>query len=345
MSCGPVLHLFAWERKFALPFRDFIHRHFADGRHQFIVYGDVVESDVPVSSDTRIMSGILRNFVPITREINKAERIIIHGLFDSHLFYLLAIQPWLLKKCYWVMWGGDLYVHNVPKRDWRSKKNEFFRRFIVKRIGHLITYIKGDFELAKKWYGVKGQYHHCLMYPSNLYHGLTLPSKRGGAISILVGNSADPTNNHVEMFEKLIEYKNENIHILCPLSYGPADHAAHIEQVGKQLFKDKFTPLLDFLPFDEYLRLLGEVDIAVFAHKRQQAMGNTIKLLGLGKKVYMRPDVTPWKVFIELGVKVFDISELSLDPIDDAEKENNIHAIKRAFCETVLIDQYSDIFR
>ena len=45
-------------------------------------------------------------------------------------------------------------------------------------------------------------------------------------------------------------------------------------------FWRKFKPLVDFMPFDEYLNLLAKVDIAIFNHKRQQAMGNTTILLG-----------------------------------------------------------------
>ena len=339
-----MLHLFGWDRKFVLPFRDFIQQHFADGRHQFIVYGAVMEGDVPASPDTSVMPSIFKNIVAMTKAMNKADKIIIHGLFNNHLFYLLAMQPWLLKKCYWVMWGGDLYIHDAPVKDWRWKKNELLRHFIVKRIGHFITYIKGDYELAQKWYGANGDYHQCFMYPSNLYKEFNLPPKQGETTNILVGNSADPTNNHAEVFAKLTAYKQENIQIFCPLSYGPVDNAEHISNLGKEMFGVRFTPLLDFMPFEKYLELLGQIDIAVFAHKRQQAMGNTIALLGLGKKVYMRNDVTPWKMFNDLGVKVFPVDNLALEPIDETAIKMNKETIRVVFCDETLIEQYKMIF-
>jgi len=46
------------------------------------------------------------------------------------------------------------------------------------------------------------------------------------------------------------------------------------------IFREKFKPLVDFIPFDEYLNLLAKVDIAIFNHKRQQTMGNITTLLG-----------------------------------------------------------------
>ncbi|MEX0606031.1 MAG: TDP-N-acetylfucosamine:lipid II N-acetylfucosaminyltransferase [Marinobacter sp.] len=339
-----MLHLFGWDKKFVLPFRDFIHKHFADGRHHFIIYGDVAKRDVPESPDTYVMPNILKNTIAITKAINKADKIIIHGLFNNHLFYLLALQPWLLKKCYWVMWGGDLYIHNAPIKDWRWKKNELFRRFIIKRIGHFVTYIKGDYELAQKWYGARGEHRHCIMYPSNLYKDFFLLPRQGKAINILVGNSADSTNNHAEVFEKLAVYRRENIKIYCPLSYGCAEEAKCISKLGNELFGDKFTPLLEFMPFENYLDLLGQIDIAVFAHKRQQAMGNTITLLGLGKTVYMRTDVTQWKMFKELGINVFPVQEIVIEPSDKLTSRKNSEKIKEIFSERQLIEQYRKIF-
>ncbi len=344
MSQGTVLHLFGWDKKFFLPFRDFVHEHFADGRHQFIVYGDVVKDDVPASPDTSVMPSIFKNIVAMTKAMNKADKIILHGLFSNHLLYLLAMQPWLLKNCHWVMWGGDLYVHDAPEKDWRWKKNEFLRNFIVKRIGHFITYIKGDYELAQKWYGAKGEYHHCLMYPSNLYKGYNLRQKQGKTTNILVGNSADPTNNHSEIFEKLTLYKRENIKVVCPLSYGPAGNAERVAKLGKELFGDRFTPLLDFMPFENYLELLGEIDIAVFGHKRQQAMGNTISLLGLGKKVYVRNEITPWGLFSAIGVSVFDIACLDIIPMSADETVRNKKIVSEYFTEKKLVEQFAEIF-
>lgn len=344
MNEGTVLHLFGWDKKFVLPFRDFIHEHFPDGRHQFIIFGDVTSSDVPISPDTSVMPNILKNAISITKAMNKADKIVIHGLFNNHLFYLLTIQSWLLKKCYWFIWGGDLYIHNAEIKDWRWKKNEILRQFILKRIGHIVTYIKGDFELAKKWYGVTGEYHHCVMYPSNLYEDIKISPKKDAVTNILVGNSADPTNNHKEALEKIAHHKNEKIKIFCPLSYGPVDSAKYTVDLGDKLFEDKFIPLLDFIELERYQKILGEIDIAVFTHKRQQAMGNIISLLGLGKKVYMRSDITPWVMFEKLGIKVFDVMDFDLAPINDETRQNNQKKIISNFSKVALARQLRNVF-
>lgn len=259
---------------------------------------------------------------------------------------LLALHPSLLKKCYWVIWGGDLYQYKFRKQNIKHDIYEAIRAFVIKRIGHFVTYVKGDYELTQQWYGATGQYHECLMYTSNIYKEHTIPPKTGSVVNILVGNSADPANNHLDVFEKLATYKNENLMIYCPLSYGGVDggYVKQIAEKGTALFGDRFVALTDFMPFAKYLEFLGQIDIAVFAHKRQQAMGNTITLLGLGKKVYMRNDVTPWAMFEGLCVKIFDFLKLDLTPMDGEVLKENQTRIKNYFSEAVLTKQLLNIF-
>ena len=188
--------------------------------------------------------------------------------------------------------------------------------------------------------------HECFMYPSNLYKEYNVkPKEDGGIINIQVGNSADSTNNHIEVFEKLRKYKDWNIKIYVPLSYSDQDYVKGVIAKGKAIFGDKFIALIDFMPFEKYLDFLGAIDIAIFAHKRQQAMGNTISLLGMGKKVYMRNDITPWTLFGEIGVKVFDFNSIDLTPIKSEVMNENIKIIKSYFSEKKYIRQLKILFK
>jgi dTDP-N-acetylfucosamine:lipid II N-acetylfucosaminyltransferase len=337
-----ILHICSAE-KFIPAFIEFIRINFNWEQHSFIIWGgDIVNHTIRLD-DSIVQLKSRKQLFAVSSAMHQADKIIMHGLFNHNLIFL-ALQPWLLKKCYWFIWGGDLYCHKLRVRNFRSDVQETIRAFVIKRIGHFVTYIKGDYELAQKWYGVKGKYYKCLMYPSNLYKEYEVPPKQGETVNILVGNSADPTNYHAEVFEKLRLYKDDNIQIYCPLSYGQADYAEGIVKLGTELFGSKFTPLLDFMPFEKYLELLGQIDIAVFAHERQQAMGNTITLLGLGKKVFTRKDVTPWFLFNGLGVKVFDVSEFELFSMGEDVQKRNQQCIKTHFSEPKLVEQLHDIF-
>ena len=283
-------------------------------------------------------------FFSLIKNSYSADKIILHGLFDPKIIVLLFIQPWLLKKCYWLIWGGDLYSYQLATRDRRWKIKEFFRRPVIKHIGHLVTYIDGDIELARQWYGAKGQYHECLMYPSNVYREYPIAGNTDKNINIQIGNSADPSNNHLDVLERLLPFRDQDIAIFAPLSYGSPEYARTVIEAGTTMFGEKFFPMTDFMPFDKYLAFLGKIDIAIFNHKRQQAMGNTITLLGLGKKVYLRNDVTPWAMLESNETTAYNIAEISLAPIDAITREKNKSSIKKNFSETKLIYQLKEIF-
>ncbi len=342
-----ILHVMPLD-KFVAPFIDFVEEHFSDfDRHIFFCLGDLAlypvgkrpntlfESDFPTSR---------RAYIHLAVQMNRAQKIILHGLSHMRVVQLLCMLPWVLKKCFWVIWGWDLYSYKLAERtrDWHRR--ELFRKFAIRRLGHIVTFIPGDAELARQWYGARGKVHQCVMYPSNLFDKKLASPEAHEGICIQIGNSADPDNEHVEMLQMLERHRDRNFTIYAPLSYGDPLHAQAVAAAGRKMFGDKFVALTEFLPLDDYRRLLGKIDIAVFNHRRQQGMGNMITLLGMGKKVYLRTDVTPWQLFQSMGLKVYDNADIDLRPLDEPSARRNREIVERHFSEPVLVDQLRAIF-
>ncbi len=344
MSGGEILHVFNWDRKFFFPFRALIRDHFQSNRHRFIVLGDTGGDEAVASFDTVVYSRSFRNFPAIALAMANAEKVMLHGLFEIRLYYALSLLPWLLRKCYWNIWGGDLYVHQAKVQDWRFRKDEFFRRLVIRRIGHVISCVRGDYDLAREWYGSRANFHPCIMYSSNLYAGFEAGSERTGPLKIQVGNSADPSNNHFEIFEQLRSQDCQEFNLYVPLSYGDKIHASEVIRAGKEIFGDRFFPMMSFMALPQYMDFLKSIDIAIFAHRRQQGMGNIINLLGLGKKVYLRPEVTTWQLFGDLGVSVYDVARIELKPLEDHVRRVNQQNILAFFNERRLCEQWATIF-
>ncbi|MCT7586743.1 TDP-N-acetylfucosamine:lipid II N-acetylfucosaminyltransferase [Aliarcobacter butzleri] len=324
-------------------FVKFVDENFDNKRHFFYLSGKDINNKNNVI-DIKNKFDFIKNIIRLNFDLYKSEKIIIHGFNQSYLFYLFFFQPWLLKKLYWIMWGGDLYSYLLEANSLKIKIIYFMRNVIFKNLEYFVTYIKGDYELAQKWYGAKGEYYECFMYPSNLYKEYDIKPKEHDAINIQLGNSADPSNNHIYILKKLVKYKDENIQLFIPLSYGNEEYAKKVIAYGKELFGDKFVPLTEFMPFEKYLEFLGEIDIAIFAHKRQQAMGNTITLLGLGKKVYMRSNITPWQLFKDIDVKVFDVDDIKINLIDEQTQKENQEKIKEYFSKENYLNQLKNLF-
>lgn len=346
-----ILHVAVLD-KFIPPFIKLINEEYGEEAHQFWFTGSIEKYPVEVSESVYVCSkgfwAKLRAYAKLILQCHSAHKIILHGLFDIRVVLILALCPWVLPKCYWVIWGGDLYQYARANNAWRSRTKEVIRRFVIQRIGHLVTYINGDVDLARKWYGAKGVHHECLMYLSNVVNPaiMTVPAKNTekNDLYILLGNSADPSNNHIEALDLLLPYKDQGIKIFAPLSYGNQAYAEQVISQGRKWFGEKFVPLTDFMVFDQYLEFLKSVDVAIFNHRRQQAMGNTITLLGLGKTVFMRSDVSHWRFLDGLGITLNDVAGLTLQPMDSEAAKENSRIVQSYFSRETLTNQLSGIF-
>lgn len=344
-----VLHIFKnTSDKIYIPFIDFINEKFKTDDHNFVIEKYVDRSEDNLMADN--VEFVNRyTYVKLIKRLYASDKIILHALMSPRLTFILFFQPWLLKKCYWAIWGADLYYHEFRVKNFKSTIYEFFRKTVISHIGSMITQIQGDYELAKVWYGAKGKYHYSFMYPSNTFKSYSnkKDKENDSCLVIQVGNSADPGNNHLEVLNKLAKYRDEEIEIICPLSYGGKEYANQVISFGKNIFGNKFKAITEFIPFEGYLDMLWKIDIAIFNHNRQQAMGNIIKLLGLGKKVYIRTEITTWQFCIDHDLKVYsansDFEDLFVEMFEK-QKQKNIENVMRGFSVEKLVDDWKKIF-
>lgn len=346
-----ILHVAGLD-KFLPPFVKLVEQEFQQEEHKFWLTGSIEKYPVQESGAVYLCSNNswkkIGGYVRLVKQLHAARKVMLHGLFNIRVVLVLALCPWVLPKCYWIIWGGDLYQYTKAANTWISRFKETLRRFVIKRVGHLVTCIDGDVELARQWYGAKGTHHECFMYLSNVVDpkitAKVAPERKQAELNILLGNSADPSNNHIDALERLLPYRDTDIRIYSPLSYGDQDYAKKVVRQGQDWFGKKFVPMTGFMPFEQYLDFLKSVDIAVFNHKRQQAMGNTITLLGMGKTVFLRSDVTNWRFLSGLGVILKDVAGFALQPLSSDEVQANIHIVHSYFSKATLIKQLSEIF-
>ncbi len=347
-----ILHIMQNE-KFIAPFIQFIEKYFPPEDHLFIILGGLSEADHPIPKYDNVIvldKGLTKkiNLLKLSKELKPyfedAEKVILHSLFVSNIVDVLFLNRKFLQKCHWIIWGGDLYKYARENKSLKTRFYDYRMKKVISGFGGFITHLKGDYKLAQKWYGANGRYYSVFAYPSNLYKEYVLAEKKDDALNIQVGNSADLANNHEEVFDILEKYKDENIKIFVPLSYGPKEYTDKMIRLGREKFGDKFYPMTDFMSLDKYLDFLANIDIAIFNHKRQQGMGNIITLLGLGKKVYMRDDITPWSMFQEKGLEIFNVQDFDLSLFDGASKDKNKKIIKETYSLENLIKGWEAIF-
>jgi dTDP-N-acetylfucosamine:lipid II N-acetylfucosaminyltransferase len=336
------------------PYIDLINRNFNPDDHSFFIIRGFSEKDSKIrdGKNVFIISNLknIHNGFRLLWRIKNSERIFIHGLFTPYLVYILFLQPWILKKCSWVIWGGDLYDYVEKRTTLRSKIIEYLRANVIRNMGQIITPIKGDYDLARKWYKAKGS-RETASYPFSISteeideilerdHENKLTKQM--PVNIFIGNSATHTNNHFEIIDYLKQYNNQNVKIYALLAYGDSEYASKVHERGKQIFGDKFESINTFLPFKEFILIYNRIDILIFNHERQQGVGNLFLAMYLKKKVYINNKSPLWDFFnVDLGLTVYTTSDIEKESFADfSEKDNLILMKNKQIIKAVLNEDY-----
>ena len=168
---------------------------------------------------------------------------------------------------------------------------------------------------------------------------------------IIVAHSAHPASLHIESFHLLEHLNDDDIEIICPLSYGIPEYRDKVIAEGRRIFGKKFIPLTEHMDKGEYIELLNTCDVGVYITRYQQGMGNISLLLRLGKKVYIREDNSMWQQYrLNLGYSVFPVSELENIPLKqlaDFPQElayNNIRIAEELAVGNQTAEQWRTVF-
>lgn len=286
----------------------------------------------------------------------------------------------------WIPWGFDVYnlpkiestlyapltkiflVKNRPLVPliWLIKKNNLTRRLFfnlkgkkdyyreiyraINKVTYFSTYIREDFYVFTKYYNIKGlsfvetSFSSIDQYLAGDKH-LRVDKN---ATSIIIGNSNTPESNYLDVIPVIGEKDFKIEKVFCVLSYGINNkHKKKVIFEGRKHLKDFFCPLTDFMPREEYIKILQTCSTGIFYHYRQQAMGNIIALLYLGARVYLSVKNPAYLFFKRIGVKVFNFeyefdiflnTKLSLDDI-----ENNRKKLDSIFNKEKVINDLSSL--
>jgi hypothetical protein len=298
-----VLHVMIADKKFTLPLVNWLIQDGGFQNHFFLILENELKNEIPKHNSfilqTPFRSSFVVNLTTVIRQITKADKIILHGL---PLLEIIKFFPWKWSSTSWVIHGADLY-NKIGK-----KESIFSFNFFFKNLNSHLTHIKGDSKLANLHFKSSVRFQYTPMYLSNVVETkYFVINQKINSFIIIVGNSLSKNNNHSEVFKKLVPHLASIEQIICPLSYGnDLDYKKNIINDGFKLFGNKFKPLTEFMTLSDYNLLLRKVDIAVFDHWRQEAMGVTLTLLSLGKTVFMRSETESFKYFRERGFKIFD---------------------------------------
>lgn len=282
----------------------------------------------------------LQNLDALINEAKAYEKIILHSFLKPFIKdFIYALDPKI--PVVWMFWGADGYSFTPDQKRWflpltwrwKKKKKAAFRFEdlkkvyrnlfygteakrrsrtacdIIRRVNVCATWVRHDFEMIK-------HINPAMLWEDYSYFtsdqlGLKdIEYIEPNFQRIWLGNSGWETNNH---FDALTHLKNFNWsgEIVAPLSYGDPAYTKAVIAQGKRDFGERFIAITDFIPLNEYHGYLNSCGIVWMNHLRQQAAGNTLSALYMGKAVILNNMSNLYKTLKEWGIIFFNLSSLS----------------------------------
>lgn len=335
-----IIHIFSSTGNYPVEFVNFVSAEFPE-KDQIFVFRKSIDKDKFSESALKRVVMVTSKWTllfKLTPLLAKADQVVFHSFpIGIPLFYWLIAIRWV-KKATLAVYGAEIYWYKYVKHTAWASLQEGMRKKIFRRFASAITIIKKDYQLFRDKYAPDAEHFKAFVpIPGNLSSLEFRPSDRGhqGSISILLGNSSNPSNHHIEILNLLTTLPcADEMELICPLSYGDEQHANRVEERGKEIFGTRFRGLREFMAPDQYNALLYAVDLAIMNHDRQQALGNIFMLLFIGKNVFLRRDNPAFDFLLDEGIKVKSIDELAtgstrLDFVLTPEEAEQNHRIMK----------------
>lgn len=287
--------------------------------------------------------------------------IFLHSLYSYPIKMIAQIPSEI--KVFWFAWGYDIYerpignpliklplyrnfTHMELKKPQylpihiRKISNKIMKKFLTNGIHEKRTFLKAierinffsgilpiEFDLVKNKINFKAKrVEYKYQYP--LSDEYTMKIEYNGN-NILIGNSANATNNHLDILHKLSDLNINDRKLIAPLSYGGDTlYIKSVKKYGSKIFGSNWLALDQLMTLDDYQNLISSCNVGIFLIERQQAMGNINMMLRRGCKVFLSETSVIYKHLTSLGIKVFsfekDLNQENIDtPLTEKEKRLN----------------------
>lgn len=352
---------------------------FIDGAITLFDADNSIENDYVLFLPDNNTSGIQRikspkastdSYKNFQKKVHGYDVVILHNLRSLPLEAIANIPEPI--KVVWLMWGFDFYnpqICDIPlfypntkkARTWLNNLERIRRKIVFlskekKQYEHAlyrIDYFSGVFPYEYELLKQLKRYPQIKAKPLDYYYGSTkffIPEEqnlelKNNHTNIIIGNSADPCNNTLDVFETINEALDvrDIEHIIVPLSYGGnRQYIAKVKKSGNIKWGRKFEPLDKFLPLDDYISSISNCKCAIFFHERQQASDNVFMQLLYGARVFLSETSLMYQYLKKQGYRLFSLqNDLSLinEPLTYEEVMINRRLLSENYSSSKLIER------
>ena len=248
----------------------------------------------------------------IIKRIAGFDLVVVHNLLNDYKVELILNAP-KATRIHWISWGDDIYCARGLRNSIfeertqalleskRTKRQRLAHRWLentqlgafaydqarfgwmrsrydrirqaARRVQSISTIVPAESSLIARYFNPDVP---CFtFFYGSLKHFIRgLPDEPTSGDAVFVGNSAYPSNNHLEAFD-FIERTPQlaGCEIITPLAYGDKFYGDVIEADGRRRFGARFAPLREIVEYEAYVRMYARRGYVVMNHRRQQALG------------------------------------------------------------------------
>lgn len=303
----------------------------------------------------------------------KAQKLVFHSLHPHHFVLISKLKnKFPTLKIAWVFWSFEYYQQSFNLEQlyskytkqfklrkylsnywahfnhWKSKKvlgilplSKSNYQAFIEIVDEFYSFIPHDADFVFQTNSKVKRFQFSYLFLSDISRQLQ-PSEDQPLV--MVGHNGNPLVNHQEALQILESHKVTN-EVLIPLSYGKK---AYINDLKKQIKTStlKIQLMEDFLPIDEYYKLLSQVGFYIQPTRCQQGLGNIIYFILSGASVYLCKESSTYQFLKEKGVCLYHLEELKangLTNLSTTEKSINADFIKMYIADEKVKNEWRQI--
>lgn len=339
-----------------------------DSENRYICYVRQIDEPIPYLNKN-LVEGM--DYKTIKSIIQKGEydNIFFHPLIPSWYGLVKAVPS--DKKIIWCMFGWEFYenpyferlierhmslykpltqqwIHQHYKEAhlsvWLSIKRrlKYYKRQwslynVMRRIDYVAPVYTTEMDILRHIRGFRAKHFPFRYIVSSYDDNLATESEEIGKY-IIVGNSAYPVCNHLDILSLMIERNIVDHELYLPLAYGDNSYHEMLQETLKEMpFRYQIQDKM--IPFNEYQKIMSQCNVAIFPVIRQHSAGAINLNLYHGKKVFLYENSIPYKYLTSVGFRVFSIErELTQSSIKTRLPDSVIQSNRKKVIEHISLE-------
>ena len=361
-----ILHFLTDEK-----FSDYVVQQFSapEMKSDFVCLNTSGDMDyVKMRDQILVMSPYTEGFSRFLEHMGDYSAIVLHGMhWGPWQSYILRKVPDHVKVA-WYFWGGEIYgrhelkdrfyapltkflykLHTFKNRDKRDLSWELPLE-LYKRVDYCLTAEQEEFEFAKQFTGASFEYLWYNCYSIDETVGALMNSQCEGN-NIWIGNSAAAENNHFDVLWMLwkigMHRKLKEEKVIIPLSYGSQWMRNIVLKYGRILLGKRMQALTEFMPREEYNKLMLSCSTMIIGYWEPAAQGNIITALWLGMRIYLSEKSMTYSFFKRLGANVFsiesDLKKYQFTPLSEEVRAENRRVLSKWFSKQHVMESVQNV--